>query len=175
MSIVTLAAIAAAMCLPSDSTESSIIDHAKKLDAEKQSAAKSLKSIYEATGTDSVDGALGVIAAGKDALAKAGEQTKKLEDMERSQLIAQAKADKKLTPHQEKSLEGKPLDFVKSFIELQVPNPALKNDATEERSTHSVESKWNGKTYSELTFDERHKLANENPTLWKTMREASAS
>lgn len=166
--LVTLAAV---LSLPSSSTEADIVGHAKAVQESNAQLRGDTKKLLEATGVDSVEKALGVIAAGKEAIALSISQARQLEDLERTQIISKAKQEHKLTPAQEKALEGKSLDFVKSFVELQVPNPVLSRKVEKEAS-YSGDLTWKGKKYSELSFGEKHELSDENPELYAAMREA---
>lgn len=173
MSTILLSLVAVLGMSPT-ATEAEVIDRAKSLDRRADTAEATTKKILEALGTDSLDKALGAIEAGKTALATAGEQAKKLEALERAQVIATAKAEHKLTPAQEKGLDGKSLDFVKGFVELQVPNPVLARKSAE--PTHVTGPlEWRGKKYSELSFAEKHELSDESPELFEAMRAADAA
>lgn len=167
--LITLAAV---LGMAANSSEAEVVDQAKSLGKRIDTAESDRKKLLEATGTDSVEKALGAIEAGKSAIAIVGDQTKKLETLEREQVIAKAKTDKKLTPAQEKGLEGKSLEFVKGFIELQVPNAVLAKGAKNEDQHRSGPLEWRGKKYSELSFGELHELSDENPELYAAMREA---
>jgi HK97 family phage prohead protease len=171
--LVTLAAI---LSLPTDAKEPDVIDAIKRLETTSKERERSLGSILDACGSSSVDAALGVIAAGKDAIAKGVELAKKLDDMERDSVIEKAKAEKKLTPHQVKTLADKPLDFVKAFIELQVPIPALASEAQEKQGSHTLAAQsWNGKTWSELSPGEKHDLYVANHDLYEAMKAAASA
>lgn len=166
--LVTLAVV---FGMSSTASESEVVDHAKSLGRRADAAEANVKKLVDATGADSVEKALGAIEAGKSALATVTDQSKKLDALEREQVIAKAKAEKKLTPAQEKGLEGKSLEFVKGFIELQVPNPVLAKANQNEAEHRAGPLEWRGKKYGELTFAEKHELSDENPELYRAMRE----
>lgn len=168
---IALVTLAAVLGVASTSTESELLDHVKAVGRRADAAEGDRKRLLEAAGSDTVDGALGAIAAGKSAIVASAEQAKKLEELERAQVIAKAKADHKLTPAAEKALEGKSLEFVRSHVELLSPIPALVGSKVKEPS-YTGELSWKGKKYSELSFREKHDLSDENPELYAAMREA---
>jgi HK97 family phage prohead protease len=167
-----LLSLVAVLGLSSTATEAEVIDHARALGRRAESSEGNTKKLLEALGTDSVEKGLGIIEAGKSAVSTASEQAKRLDELERANLISKAKAEGKLTPHAEKGLEGKSLDFVKGFIELQTPIPALVQKGVKEPAHVTGPLEWRGKKYSELTFSEKHELSDENPELYRAMRAA---
>lgn len=147
----------------------------QKANARAAEAEANVAKLVEATGAKSVDGALGAIAAGLDSAKALKEQTDRNDALERAKLISEAKAAKKLTPHAEKGLEGKSLDFVKQFLALQAPNPLLEDDDVEqpEAKTKGGEPTWNGKTWKELSAGEKHQLFHSNKSLYDAMKAAA--
>jgi hypothetical protein len=184
----TAKTLLAAIGLNDTATEAEAVEKYKTLekrvtDAEaRASAAESTRAtsddqvsqVLAAVSADSFEKALGAIEAAKAAAASLSEQIKKNEDLERGKLISDAKAAKKLTPHQEKGLEGKSLDFVRGFLELQAPHAALTSDEPVEPSkTKTGELTHNGKTWAELEPREKHALHGENFDLYKLMRDSA--
>lgn len=168
--LVTLAAV---LGMSSTASEPEVIDNVKSLGRRAESAEANTKKLLDAAGTDSVEKALGIIVAGKSAIAELGEEKKKNETLERAQIIAKAKEEKKLTPAQEKQLEGKSLDFVKGFIELQHPNPVLGTKGAEEPEHSPATLTWKGKTWDQLKPIEKHNLYFENRDLYEAMKAAA--
>lgn len=166
------------------STDAEIVDKVKSVSTyaleqkQRADAAEALvaalegkvKSLVDATGCDGVDKALGAIAAGKDAILKSAEQAKQLEQAERAAVIAKAKADKKLTPAQETALEGKSLDFVKSFVELQVPNPTLVGTDAKEPTGSTLPAEFVGKKWEDLKPMQKHGLLKSHPEAYEALK-----
>lgn len=185
LNVKTLLAI---LSLAETATEADAIEKVKSLekratDAEARVSVAETKAaacaadtakLLEAVGSDTVEKALGAIAAGKAAVGELAVEKAKGEQLERAQLIADAKAAKKLTPAQEKGLEGKSLEFVKGFLDLQVPNPTLQAEDAKQPETKSSDLSWNGKTWDQLKPQEKHDLFHENKDLYVAMRDAAA-
>jgi len=93
-------------------------------------------------------------------------------------LIAKGKADNKLTPHLEKEVRDQfaagdiTLKGAEKWIENLSPIAALGGDKRQPAPPPQggETPKWNGKTYAELTFQERADLKAENPELYEAMR-----
>lgn len=181
--------ILALLALSETSTEADVVDKVKSIEkktseAEARAAQADVRAkaneeqigkILGAVGVDSVEKALGAIEAGKSAVVQLADQAKTIEGLERAKVISDAKAAKKLTPAQEQGLEGKSLEFVKGFIELQHPNPTLvKSDVKQPEDGGGAGAlTHDGKTWDELKPGEKHALLEDNPELYKAMRDAA--
>lgn len=189
-SAMNIKTILAVLSLSETATEAEVIDKVKGFekknadaesrvtlaDARAKSSDENVTKLLGAVGVDSVEKALGAITAGKEAVGKLTEQSKTIESLERAKLIATAKAEKKLSPAQITGLEGKSLDFVKGFIELQHPNPTLAEGAIvqSEKGGPGADLTHDGKTWDELKPGEKHALFEDNPELYKAMRDDAA-
>jgi len=124
-----------------------------------------------AVGADSLEKALGAIEAGKAAVVELGTQVNKIDALERAKLIADAKAEKKLSPAQELGLEGKSLEFVKGFLELQHPNPVLV-EKTVKQPTDSVTMPpaVAGKKWEDLEPMQKHNLLKSHPEAYEALK-----
>ncbi len=179
----------AILSLPETATESDVVDTLKAFDKDRTAAdgrtsaaearataaESQVSSVLTATDAKSVDEALGKIEAGKGAFVALAEQVKKTETFERAQLIGEAKAAKKLTPAHEKGLEGKPLEFVRGFIELLAPIPALIAEEPIEPTDAKSIAGYSGKAFADMTPAEKHDLYTENHALYVALRDAAKS
>lgn len=172
--------VLAILALSDTATEAEVIDKVKSLekratDAEgrAKTSGEQVTKLLGEVGVDSFEKALGAIAAGKAAVAELADERKKSEQLERAKLIAEAKDAKKLTPAQEKALEGKPLEFVKGFLELQHPNPVIAAKGEKEPEDKGSDLAWNGKTWDQLKPGEKHQLFHTNKDLYVAMRDAA--
>lgn len=165
---------ATAAGLPHDAAKGDIVAKMGLDRIEFRSAQTDLDSVFAATGAKTVDEVLGAVAAWKVSSTQLAEANKKADGLERVQLIGDAKAAKKLTPHQETALEGKPLEFVRSFLEILAPIPALAaEEPVEPKDGKSVPSAYSGKSWDEMTFAEKHALHGENLELYTALRDAA--
>jgi HK97 family phage prohead protease len=133
------------------------------------------KDVLALTGKASAVEALGALTSLRDSsvaqAAKVLELEKAAELRERDELIRAGVAAKKLTPAQVLVLKEKPLDFVRGYIELAHPNPALAGNIDE--PTHSTTKlEWHEKTFDKLSPIEKHELFHENHDLYVAMRDA---
>lgn len=189
MSAISIKTILALLALSETATEADVVDKVKSFekksadadarvaqaDGRVKAAEGEVAKLLAATGVDNIEKALGAIEAGKAAVGQLAEQAKTIEGLERAKVISDAKAAKKLTPAQEKGLEGKSLEFVKGFIELQHTNPTLAARAEAQPETREGGAiTWNGKSWSDLKPGEKHALHNENKDLYEAMRDAAA-
>jgi HK97 family phage prohead protease len=135
------------------------------------------KDLCQATGKTSTAEALGAVAAAlesnKTLAAQVADLTKAGEARDREDLIRAGIAAKKLTPAQATALREKDLAFVRGYIELAHPNPALSGPTDEPEFTPAM-LEWNGKKWNELAPMEKHQLHDENPELYAAMRDAAA-
>ena len=168
--LITLAAV---LGMSATASEAEVVDQAKALGRRLENAEGDRNRTLEALGVDSAEKGLGAIEASKTATAELASEKKKNEALERDQVIAKAKAEKKLTPAQEKGLDGKSLEFVKGFIELQVPNPVLAKGGVDEPKHAAGPLEWNGKKWDDLKPGEKHELYEGNHDLYVAMRDAA--
>jgi HK97 family phage prohead protease len=173
--------VLALLALPDTATEAEVADRIKSFERSKETADGRARTAEEqvakllgAVGAKSLDEALGAIEAAKSASAQLADQVRKTETLERAKLISDAKIAKKLLPHQEKGLEGRSLDFVRGFIELLAPNPILvAEDPVEPSTPPSTSLTHEGKSWEDMSFDEKHDLYFTSPELYKAMRDAA--
>jgi len=179
--------ILALLSLNETATEAEVVDKVKALEkrvadadarvesavSREKAAAAQVSELLAEAGVDNVEKAKGAIAAGKAAVAELADAKAKNEALERTQLIADAKAAKKLTPAQEEGLKGKSIDFVKSFIELQHPNPTLAKTEEEQPQVNSSALTFEGKSWNDLSPSEKHNLFHTNKDLYVAMRDAA--
>jgi len=179
--------ILALLSLNDTATEAEVVDKVKALEkrvadadarvesavSREKAATAQVSELLAEAGVDNVEKAKGAIAAGKAAVAELADAKVKNEALERTQLIADAKAAKKLTPAQEEGLKGKSIDFVKSFIELQHPNPTLAKTEEEQPQVNSSALTFEGKSWNDLSPSEKHNLFHTNKDLYVAMRDAA--
>jgi HK97 family phage prohead protease len=156
-------------------TESNVID---ALDSYVRSSnAGIVAKVLEATGSKSLDEALGAITALRESsaatAAKLADLEKAAEHRDRDDLIRVAVASKKLTPFQVDGLKAKSLDFVRGYIELSCPVEQLAVNHDEPQKSAGGSILWNEKTWEQLSPGEKHELYFENQDLYTSMRDAS--
>lgn len=159
-----------------------------ELNAWKEGAAKctslqgDLDRVLAATGEKTADGAIGAIEAGKSAsvaLKKAQDDLSALEQekeaSEADKLLAQLKAENRISPAQEKDLwPSLSLESKKSFAKSAPPiGPGGKVQQEETSGNKTTATTWNGKSYTELSGTEKAKLKKEDPELFAAMRKDS--
>lgn len=141
---------------------------------ETETRAKALEgdvsSLFKALSVDSVEKALGAIEAGKAAVVELAKTSQELNDAKRAKLIADAKSEKKLTPAQEKGLEGKSLEFVEGFLALQHPNPALAHEEPKQPTASNLPKEFHGKSWKELEPMQKHNLLRIAPELYEALK-----
>lgn len=173
--ILTLAALVPVLALAASASEEDAIAEVGRL--------KQLeRDVLGTTGAKSGAEAVGVIQAGKAALARVGEleaqvaeHAKAAEKAERSQLIAKARADKKLAPALVGWAESCELASLKAFLEAAPAIPQLADVHEQPKSQNTVDSTFLGKSWHELTPMQKHQLHQENHALYVAMRDAARS
>ena len=164
-------ALALALGLSADASEEVISKRATEL-------RECSVELLAATGKTSVGEALGAVTAALEGVKTVSAELASLkaaaESREKEDLIRAGEVAKKITPAKAIQLRDKPIDFVRGYIEMQEPIPALAEN--HEEPAHSTsELKHDGRTWSELSFDARHALHNSNPDLYAAMRDAAGA
>lgn len=115
-------------------TEEAVLETAKSFAA----AAGDIVEFCKATGTDSVNAALGVVSAWKSAAeklpvveAKVLELEGKTLDTERSSILKSLETEGRITPAQLEKFKAMPLDFVRAFAETAPKVPQLSQPRAE--------------------------------------------
>lgn len=101
------------------------------------------------------------------------DQGDKLDAQEHASLVAQLKGAGKLTAHMEAMASEMTLAQLKSFAAKDPkPIPHLVATAPEETETPNAVTSltYNGKTWGEMTFPEKHALHDANPVLFAAMK-----
>lgn len=170
--ILTLASLVPVLALSASASEEDALAEVGRL--------KSLeRDVLGTTGAKSGAEAIGVIQAGKAALARVGEleaqvaeQAKAAEKAERSGLIAKARADKKLAPTLLGWAESCELDSLKAFLAAAPVIPQLAEVHDEARASDAAITH-NGKSWAQMTPSEKHDLYHANRDLYVAMRDAA--
>lgn len=170
--ILTLASLIPVLALSASASEEDALAEVGRL--------KSLeRDVLGTTGAKSGAEAVGVIQAGKAALARVGEleaqvaeQAKAAEKAERSGLIAKARADKKLAPTLLGWAESCELASLKAFLAAAPVIPQLA-EVHDEAKAGSAALTHNGKSWAQMTPNEKHDLFHENRDLYVAMRDAA--
>lgn len=95
-------------------------------------------------------------------------------------LVAKGKADKKLTPALEKEVRAIAAISLPRAQALVAALPRIATLASvaarppKAPGANGANGTWNGKAYGDLSFDEKHILARDEPEAFKAMREAHA-
>jgi len=165
-------AIAIALGLAEDATENQI-----------RTQAAGLSKLLADIGAPSLDAARGVIEAGKaaaEALPKAQARVAELEraaeDRERDALIAKLEGEKRLTPAQRDGFaKTASLETLRAFAATApvVVAPSQHHEAAPAPVTAKEAERWNGKTFAELTPNERHALYREDADLYRRLRDGN--
>jgi HK97 family phage prohead protease len=153
------------------------------IEADAVSAVTSLKSfereMMTVTGKATVAEAMGVVQAWKSSADKVVELQATVEEMqtaaanrERASLIEKARKDGKLAPAMVEWAKACPIDTLKAFVDTAPAIPQFQAPAVEPQHAASA-LEWNGKSWSDLSFGERHELHDENIDLYRAMREAA--
>jgi hypothetical protein len=145
-------------------------------------AGEDVKALLSATGESTVDAALGAIAAGKAATEQVATLTaeieagkKKAEEDERTQIVAKLKAEKKITPLQEKQfVPTASLETLKRFAET-APVVMRTSQHTEAAGSGSTETsgarlKHDSKLYEELSGVSKAKLRASDRDTYDALR-----
>lgn len=158
--------------LPEDATENQI-----------RTQAAGLSKLLADIGAPSLDAARGVIEAGKaaaEALPKAQARVAELEraaeDRERDALIAKLEGEKRLTPAQRDGFaKTASLETLRAFAATApvVVAPSQHHEAAPAPVTAKEAERWNGKTFAELTPNERHALYREDADLYRRLRDGN--
>lgn len=134
------------------------------------------KDLLAVTGKHTIAEALGAVSAviesAKASAAEVADLKAKADARDREDIIRKGVAEKKLTPAQVAALADKSLDFVRGFVEMAHPNPALSSNHEEARHS-TTQLEYQGKKWHELTPQEKHDLYHENRDLYEVMRDAS--
>jgi HK97 family phage prohead protease len=155
-------------------------DSASDLDVTKsvESLRDNLASILAVTGKANASEALGVIQAWKSASeqvteirAKLTDLEKSAEESERATLIKRARDEGKLAPALLDWAKSCPLATLKAYAETAPAVPQFRTAPAE--PTHSTGPlEWRGKKYGDLSCGEKHELHEENPELFRLMRDS---
>lgn len=172
-SILTLAALVPALALAASATEEDVLAEAGRLKALE-------RDLLGATGAKSGAEALGVVQAGKAALARVGELEAEVakaaeaaEARDRADLIEKGRAAKKLAPSLLDWAKACPLDALRSFLENAPAIPQLAAAPASEPGHTAATLTHDGKSWGELSPSEKHALYEANHDLYVAMRDAA--
>lgn len=187
---VLLKSLVAVLGLSANASEEDVIASVNAVKSNKDAAEKAkadavelhtkssgdVAKVLEAVGVDSIEKALGVIEASKDAVASLAKAKADLDAFQVEKLIEDAKRERKITPHQVEKLHGKSIDFVKSFLDMQVPNPVIADDGIRQPEAKDVGvNTFKGKSFGDLTPGEKHELYTSNKSLYDAMKAAASN
>jgi len=173
------------LSLPETATEAEAVTSLSALVSahEAQTAAhtEQLSTLLSATGEESVEAAVGAIAAGKAAVGQVAELSAKLEGIEKARetderagIVTQLKADKKLTPAQEKDLvPALSLDGLKAFAKsapVVIGKSANEEPSGDGKVGSAARLSHEGKTYEQLSGTEKAALRDSDRPAFDSLR-----
>ena len=161
-----LAALLAALCLPESADEKAAVGALETLQA-------SQKVLKDATGKDSPAEAAGVIAAWKAGAEQAQAALAKLADIEkaaveskRASLVQAGMKEGKILPPQEAWAKSLPIETLQAYLD-NTPTAAHIPPKVEQPKTVAAGA---AKPWSEMTIMEKHRLANDDPETFATLK-----
>jgi HK97 family phage prohead protease len=146
--------------------------------------AEALRTILDALGVTTADAARGAVEAlraSSEALktseARVAELEKASEERDRASLVAKLEAEKRITPAQREGFcKTASLETLRAFAEtapIIVGASQHREPAATAPAKAAAAERWNGKTFAELTPNERHALYLEDADLYRRLRDGN--